>query len=821
MDMKTSGTASDGIPNIVYEAPSEGWADGLPIGNGEIGVLVYEEKGVLTWGLAKADIWDSRRTRTSPLTPHRTLLRLIENQDWPALESVRARERQAWATYAHPCTKPAGTVSLKIEGWKFQRQVLSMGSGECRVMGVVHGAPCEVTSWVEASRNILVIRISYQGRRKMAGELILFRETDDFLGLAPMPWISGAINVGLDYRIQRGLAFSLAAVGPRGCRAQMASAPVMTPCVGAAEVKLRFSITRGTSFLRLALETAPAPAKARQKALATLAAARRIVPEDHLGYWANFWSQSGLYLDDVLLHQLSHFWLYQWACTSGGSVAPGLCGYWNQMSRPPWHGSYTDLNQVSMSRPGTRANHPRLERAFLATFRRMLPVVSRETRQAFGINGARYPHNCGPDGHELSYAHMRYGMAVGGLYALLFWDHYRLTADRAFLEKDAWPVMWACWKFYHGYLRRTRSGMLELWPSYSLEQGPGYARNVSFDLAVIRDLADACSEAARQLGRSGLSRRIAAWRRRLPPFPMKNGMIVDSEAALRADYPILHGGPSGIYFPCRGDGVDPAGSRTAVRTLEQLRRKMHPTYATFSWAWLACSMARTGRGAEAMKIVRENVLSAALKFNGFVAAQPYGYPNELIKNSDPLSVTTWTCERNEISYILLEVLSLSLSAVQECLLQDFDGVIRLFPAAQSFKTAAVDRWRAHGGFLISATWHKGKVGHVIKIESPGKSTMILRHPWPGVRARLIPSHPAEPSAKIRGKAGLIEIRFPGRGIWFLCGSDTVKAPSFVLPQHRKEKLSVPLATRLFQPVVGRAVRVWLGKPAASSRQNLS
>lgn len=68
--------------------------------------------------------------------------------------------------------------------------------------------------------------------------------------------------------------------------------------------------------------------------------------------------------------------------------------------------------------------------------------------------------------------------------------------------------------------------------------------------------------------------------------------------------------------------------------------------------------------------------------------------------------------------------------VNECLLQSYAGVIRLFPNTANLGPAKFDRLRAVGAFLISAAWN-GKQISGVEILSEKGAPCRLAPPWPG------------------------------------------------------------------------------------------
>ena len=96
--------------------------------------------------------------------------------------------------------------------------------------------------------------------------------------------------------------------------------------------------------------------------------------------------------------------------------------------------------------------------------------------------------------------------------------------------------------------------------------------------------------------------------------------------------------------------------------------------------------------------------------------------------------------------------NLSLPAVlNECLLQSYSGVLRLFPNTTNLGAARFRDLRAAGAFLVSAKWDGTAVAG-LRILSEKGSTLRLMNPWGDAAVRVTPA------TKIERRAGVVSIR---------------------------------------------------------------
>ena len=113
----------------------------------------------------------------------------------------------------------------------------------------------------------------------------------------------------------------------------------------------------------------------------------------HTAAWKDFWSQSGIEIDDELLQRTWYRGLYFLRCVSKpGVISPGLfAGLINDT--PAWHGDYhTNYNLQQTFWGAYAANHPELAEPYDRLMSDYLPRARWLAKQVFDMDGAYYPH---------------------------------------------------------------------------------------------------------------------------------------------------------------------------------------------------------------------------------------------------------------------------------------------------------------------------------------------------------------------------------------------------------------------------------------------
>ena len=75
------------------------------------------------------------------------------------------------------------------------------------------------------------------------------------------------------------------------------------------------------------------------------------------------------------------------------------------------------------------------------------------------------------------------------------------------------------------------------------------------------------------------------------------------------------------------------------------------------------------------------------------------------------------------------------AVINECLIQSYDGLIRLYPNWDTSSDAAFSTLRARGAFLVSASLQSGEV-QPVEIYSERGGVCRVWNPWPGCSVKV-------------------------------------------------------------------------------------
>lgn len=729
--------------DLLYQAPARVWEDGTHLGNGDLCATVYKPKA-FEWGLTKVDVWDRRFDRGSaPLTSHDEVMRLVQAGDRLALWDLTDREAvpysrtpystkpQAWQH--PPSPKPCGALRLLAGGYNpdfatevhdhFEQRLSLHDATATTTYRTRYGAG-SITSFICATRNLLVVQAEDTPAMSQRCAVELIRLPDPTLGSPRLRQRGGF--VWIDYLFPDGFRYVMMArvVGPVRHIEPLADGYRWT--------------FEPLNNLRL---TAYVAVVTTREADNPVAAARAILEQaladgydaiwaEHTAWWRLFWSRSFLDLSDDYIENLWYLSMYLLASSSRGSQPPALFGPWFLDDFQPWHGDYHgNVNIQQLYWPVLTANHPELADPYIRTFHAMLAKVEEATREVYDMRGAKYPHMTTDNGTEMGFGWARYCLHVPAWHTCIFWQRYRHTQDRAFLAEVAYPVMKAVLTFYEDYVSRDERGTVHIWPSNSSEQGEWWVRDVTQDLALVRELLAAGIEAAEILGVD--AERRAVWKEllaSLAEYPVAGGVILDYEGA-PPDLALNHPALMAPVFPT-GD-VGPGHPQwetfrhTAHGLLARSGRQLDlapfnlPTWNDdMSWPWLCCVMARLGDGETTRAYLCDLAIWQFQKPNGTFAWN-----------------VAWTHKQRIRQPAILNSSGGFAAAVNEMILQSFDGLIRVFPALPSDWSGRFAGLRAVGAFLVSAAATDGAVDWIVVSSERGGPCRVA-NPWPGRAAEV-------------------------------------------------------------------------------------
>jgi hypothetical protein len=746
---------------VIYERPARNWGDGLPLGNGRVGALVWGGGDQpLRLDLDRADLWAA--------TPEgRSLGRFYAGS--LILGLARASSGADWASPA-PASAPAFL------------QELHLGTAEV----TTRDGGFNVVARVLAERDVVEVLIEWHGDAPAEFSVRLERPAmplleSDLLAPALVNGSWSAVRSEADKRRARETVEQAPQTTPLVSLLPAAAllvhvVPNMS-CVMAAAVAGRRGVWTDTSAPRLAsattilrlnpgsrvrvlvavvsdrLDCTPPnrPADPCGQALRRLRAARRdrqtgsaqasATPDAHRRWWQHFWQRSFVEFPDKLAENLWYLGAYHQASFSRSCQASGFFGLWHPLDYRTWTDAYVADAQIALLWWAPFATgHLELLLPSHHTFANMLPEFLEHTAQ----QGASIPHWFAPEwagGHQ-DFAKPNVYKGSVAWTGLNFWWDFLMTGDRRFLRDTAFPLLAAIADYHAADLVPGADGFCHCLNSGSPEQDLAHD-DTTYDRACIGALLDAAVQAGRLLRAD--AERLARWesvRQRLFPFAHDGTLLRECPAfgqPYRCHPVVLFGiHPTGTIEP--GDPLWPLADRTYDVVTNLFAFHYQDRHATLpgheggvepnghATAFLMHHAARLRGWDEVRRLLYALAVRTQLK------------PNGLRSISDPRHDAILT------NMAICEATSGQTSGLSEVLLQNYSDHVRLFAGTRQgiFRFAGLRAW---GGFILAGECVDGTVTQVMAHSLKG-GTLRLAHPWPGREVSLIGMGEIVPSAAL-------------------------------------------------------------------------
>ena len=403
--------------------------------------------------------------------------------------------------------------------------------------------------------------------------------------------------------------------------------------------------------------------------------------DEHNRWWHTFWERSWVCLPDARLQAFYFQQSYKIACaTRADRPCYDLLGPWTH--RTVWAACWWNLNAQLQYLPLYAANRLDLAESLVRVLRDNRENL-RRNGEHFGLDILFLPRASnrdlltGPNDSAAEWCNLPW-------ICHNLWLHYRYSMDAEMGRTVLFPLLRGAINLYLHLLQEGEGGLLHLPVGESPEYGE--AADTNINLFLLRWGCQTLLGLEKELGLAEpLSVRWQEVLARLTPPP------VDSSGALMigrdVPYDRSHRHFShllGIY-PLHLLPRELPQSRALMERSVENWLQLDSEFAGYSWTGAASLNAVLGRGEDALKFLQ--------RYLDTPAAQPNTFYLEHGGWAAPCAETP--CSVN--------------SALQEMLLQSWDGAIHVFPAVpESWRDCSFHQLRAEGAFVISARREEGK-----------------------------------------------------------------------------------------------------------------
>jgi len=688
------------VYGLKLQAPIATWDEGIPLGNGMLGGLLWGQGNTINLSLDRGDLWDE------------TLVPEILEGDWN-YANMKKLIADDWGEFMRrysncynrpaPTKLPGGRLVLTLDSdKKADNFTLDMK----KALGTVNftdGSMLEC--FFLAEERVALIRVDASDVTSN------FIRPDGIDRLKYKPAQFGADN-GTNWMVQEaadGLVYATLTVSKRIGDQTLIAVTITTNREDSKE---------------------PDPlALARSRISKALSIGFEQLFGSHLQWWEDFWAISEIKVPDERIQRHYNLCKYYYGAASRPD-APSmpLQAVWTQDSGglPPWKGDFHhDLNTQMTYIAYHKAGLTDSGMSFINHMWDLLPEYRKFAKDFFGVEGAAIPTVMSLNGKPLGgwpqYSlSSSYPIWVGHSFYL----HWKHTMDEQFLREKAYPWMDEIVSTIVKLLEE-KDGKLYFELSSSAEIFDNSKRaylkpNSNQDLSMLIWAFEAMAEMADELGKKDDVQKWEALREKVNDLHVDQNnvlMFCSNEPFNQSHRHHAHTMAIHPFGTLNIDGSD-KDRQVIAATLEKMDQLGTRAWTGYSFSWFASILARAGQPELAYQYLTYYERAFILR-NGF-----HVNGDQIGAGLSGFSYRPFTLEGN----------FLAMEAVHDMLLQswpvnimkDPTPVIRLFPAMPwRWHDASFNELRAEGGFIVSAERKNNTTTHFI-IKATRNSVLRLR-----------------------------------------------------------------------------------------------
>jgi alpha-L-fucosidase 2 len=666
--------------HLSFNGIPDKWDEGLPLGNGSLGVLIWQKDKKLRMALDNVFLWDDRPMPEIDKLKFDWVVDQVNRNDYAPVQKLGDEPYEANAA---PTKIPAAAIEFDTKSFgKVTSSHLDIKSAVANIRWE-NGVTME--SYIHASKNygffefknlpsVLQFEIvppKYQNVIKSTGE-----NSVSGSGLEKLGYPAGTI-----IKTEKSYTY-------------------FQPCHGKSWYKVIINFTSNGKSLRgqwtiIWSDHGSGSTQARMP---------KRDKNSHTAWWKSFWSKSSLSVPDPILEKQYYLEMYKFGCTARAHTPPiSLQAVWTADNGrlPPWKGDFHhDLNTQLSYWPGYIANHTDLTAGFTNWLWSTRNVNRKWTKSYFGAEGLNVPGVTTISGKEMG-GWIQYSMSpttVAWLAQHFYWQ-YQYGQDKVFLINRCLPYFREAEQYFSSILKLDKNGHLTLPLSSSPEIHDNsikawYQTFTNYDLSLMKWFYTACKELYQITNDSDISR-IEKILTRLPELSInETGLMVSATENLEDSH--RHLSNYMAIFPLEIITLNENKEifEKSIRHIEKLGTK---AWVGYSFSWMACVYAKARESEKAADMLR--------KF-----ATNFTSPNSFHLNGDQKGG-----QYSSFTYrpFTLEGNFAFARGLQEMLLQSHEGFIDLFPAVpDDWKNIGFDQFRTKEGVMVSAQKSEGNIKSV-------------------------------------------------------------------------------------------------------------
>ncbi len=720
----------DNINILQYNSPVTEWIDGIPLGNGTTGAMLFGAPGREILALNHDRLWRnkySKKIKTAHLIP--VIRKLCLGGKTEIAEKILLDETKEGPDDVNSY-QPFASLNIHIKGggsYNSYSRKLDLGKGIASISYISEDVEYAYECFISEESNLLFLSISSGLPGQLSCSFEFSRIDDPECSIRTYSADGQLIFEG---RFIEGVSFTAVAdILTIGGEKYIKGKSIIACCAERVIVKMALS----TSY------NCPHLLNDCKKRINNINSNYENIREAHIRKYGQLFYRTQLELGSermvvnteelfdkiinssvidisvyVQLFNMARYLLM--SASRPGTLPINLQGIWNDSINPAWDCSYTTDMNIQMhywlSMPGN------LLECHLPVFDWILEnieILKSLAGDIFGCSGVFIPQ----------YTDFKFTPEKGifGAFQLIwsggaawlaqhFYEYWKYTGEQEFLIQRAYPYMKECANFYKDFLVKDQNGYYISCPSCSPENrtkdGHWIINTSTMDLTLISELLGNLVSVSKILDMDEDERMV--WEKtknNLAPYPIDNQGCLREWLEDSEEIDPYHRHISHIYgiFPGKifDNRKNPHLFNAAVKALYKRRAGGFGSAASWSHSWYACCFARIGDGDTALSCINDLIKGCMLS-------------NYLTTVEDcrglGLTDSYYNCR-----IFMADAILGAATAISEMLVQSFDDSIRILPALpSSWREGRVDGLRAYDGFELGIEWYEG-VPKKIRVKS--------------------------------------------------------------------------------------------------------
>jgi alpha-L-fucosidase 2 len=684
------------LHNLVFDTLAKRWDEGIPLGNGWLGALIWQKDNKLRMSLDRADLWDDR---PMPEIDKLKLKWVVEKVKLNQYDSVQRIGDDPYNKYPAPTKIPGAALEFDLDKiGKVKKVSLDISNG-LSVIDFENGV--RFNNYVHATR-----QVGYFGFENINEDLIPGLMIPNYnmgnakpvADLERLGYEKGTLTKGFDYILYHQPTWN----------------------GNYYEVLLKWYHFPGNRIIGQWTITNNQPA--------SLPELNRLQKEptgwpSHVAWWNDYWKRSAVSIPDPVLERQYYLDMYKFGCVARSTSPPiSLQAIWtaDDGKLPPWKGDFHhDLNTELSYWPGYSGNHLDLTAGFTNWLWKIKDENKKWTKHYFELDGLNVPGVTTISGKPMG-GWIQYAMSptTSAWLAQHFYWQWKYSMSKKFLDEKASPYLDDVTKFISEWLtikKYNPENIISSSPEYNDNHVNAWFRDLTnYDLALIRHQLKI--QFAKMTYRKEDTKAIRIIRSFLDTIQYFNtnetgltiapGQNLDDSHRHHNHLHAIH--PLGLL------NIEDSAQRTIIEnSIKQIERHGTRKWVGYSFAWIASIYARAQSGD-----------SAAMNLKKFAT-------NFVSSNSFHLNGDQKGGQYSDFTYrpFILEGNFAFAQGIHEMLLQSHKDFIEVFPAIPTaWKNVSFKTLRAEGAFLISAKKENG-LPLEVKIKSEAGGILRIKLPF--------------------------------------------------------------------------------------------